>query len=84
MKVTMISIVIRTDAKGSMQGLEELEIREWVEIIQTTALLRSARILRRVLDICCHSASSGKLSANADVKNSPESMIIIIILAGNL
>ena len=33
-----------------VQELEDLEIRARVEIIQTTALLRSARILRRVLD----------------------------------
>ena len=30
--------------------LRELEIRGWFETIQTTALLRSGRILRRVLD----------------------------------
>ena len=31
--------------------LEELEISERIEIIKGTALLRSARILRRVLEI---------------------------------
>ena len=52
MKVTFIQILIGalvTVTKGFVQGLGDLEIRRRVEIIQTTALLRSARILRRVL-----------------------------------
>ena len=53
----IISIVI--DAFGIVtkelvQGLDDLEIRGRAETIQTTALLISARILRRVLDIYCH------------------------------
>ena len=51
MKVTMIRIVIGalgTINKGVMQGLNDLEIRWRVETIQTTTLLRSVRILRRV------------------------------------
>ena len=51
--VTVIPIVIGglgTVTKGLVQGLEDLEIRGQVETIQTTAILRSARILRRVLD----------------------------------
>ena len=66
MKVTVISIVIGAFGrvtKDLVQGLEDLEIRGQVETIQTTALLRSARIPRRVLETCCHSDSSGKLSA---------------------
>ena len=39
-----------TVTRGLVQGLEELEIRGLVEIIQTTTLLRSARILRRFLE----------------------------------
>ena len=39
-----------TVTKGLVKGLEELEIRTRVETIQTTALLRSARILRKVLE----------------------------------
>ena len=51
MKVTVIAIVI--DAlgivtKGLVQGLEDLEIRGRVETIQTTKVLKLARILRRV------------------------------------
>ena len=51
MKVTVILIVIGalgTVTKGLLQGLEDLEKRGRVETIKTTALLRSARILRRV------------------------------------
>ena len=39
-----------TVTKGLVQGLEDLEIRGRVKSIQITALLRSARILRRVLE----------------------------------
>ena len=37
--------------KGLIKGQEELEIKGRVETIQTIALLKSARILRTVLDI---------------------------------
>ena len=53
MKVTVIPIVIGafgTVTKGLLKGLEELEVSGRVETIQTTALLRTARILRRVLE----------------------------------
>ena len=53
MKVTIIPIVIDafgTVTKGLLKGLEELEIRGRVETIQTITLLRTARILRRVLE----------------------------------
>ena len=52
-KVTFIPIVIGafgTVIKGLIKVLEDLEIRGRVETIQTIALLRSARILRRVLE----------------------------------
>ena len=55
MKVTFESIVIGAlgiVTEGSVKGLDDLEIRGRVEIIQTTKLLRSARILRRVLETC--------------------------------
>ena len=51
MKVMVIPIVpgaLVKVIKGLIQGLEELEIRGRVETIQTTVLLRSCRILRRV------------------------------------
>ena len=50
----MISIVIGalgTVSKGWERKVEELEIRGQIETIQTTALMRSARILRIVLEI---------------------------------
>ena len=53
MKVTIISTVIGAFGKvtkGLLKGLEELEIGGRVETIQTTALLRTARILRRALE----------------------------------
>ena len=72
MKVTQVLI----------QGLKDLEIRGRIETIQTTALLRTARILRRVLEIeetFCHSNSSERPPVNADVKKSKGVIIIIII-----
>ena len=53
MKVTVTLIEIGSLAKvikESVQGLEDLEIKKRVETIQTTALLRSARLLRRILE----------------------------------
>ena len=53
MKVTVILIVIGvlgTVNKGLVQGLQDLEIRRRVETIQTTAFLRSAKILKSVLE----------------------------------
>ena len=58
--------------KGLIQGLEDMEIRGRVEIIQTTVLVRSTRILRRVLEIgetCCHSNSNEWPTAKTDMKN---------------
>ena len=58
--------------KGLVRGVEELEFGGQAEIIQTTALLRSARILRRVLetweDLLSHTLQWK--TANAGVKNS--------------
>ena len=53
MKVTIVPIVIGalgTITKRLLKGLEDLEVSGRVETIQTTALLRTARILRRVLE----------------------------------
>ena len=53
MKMTIIRIVIGalgTVAKGLVPGLDDLEIRERVETIQTTILLGSVRILGIVLE----------------------------------
>ena len=75
MKVAIVVIVIGafgTVTKGLLKGLEDLEVGGRVETIQMKSLLRTARILRRVLETwgdCCHSNFSEKPSANADVKN---------------
>ena len=53
MQVTIIPVVIGafvTVTKGLLKGLEDLEVGGRVETIQTTTLLRTARILRRVLE----------------------------------
>ena len=53
MKVTIVPIVIGTFGaitKGLLKGLEDLAVGGRVETIQMTALLRTARILRRVLE----------------------------------
>ena len=54
MNMMVIPIVIgtlRTVTRGQIQGFEDLKITGRVETIQTTALIRSSRILRRVLEI---------------------------------
>ena len=53
MKVAIVPIVIGalgTITKGLLKGLEELEVSRRVETIQTTALLRTTRILRLVME----------------------------------
>ena len=53
MKVTIVPIVIDaigTITKGLLKGLEDLEVGGREETTQTTALLRTARVLRRVLE----------------------------------
>ena len=69
MKVTIKPIVIGalgTVTEGLLKGLEDLEVRGQVKTIQTTALLRTARILRRVLetwgDLLSHKLQSKNIS----------------------
>ena len=53
MNVTIIPIVIGafgTVTKGLLKRLEDLEVGEIAETFQTTALLRTGRIPRRVLE----------------------------------
>ena len=53
LKVTVILIIVGalgTIPKGSLKGMGDLGIRGQVKTIQTRALLKSARILRRVLE----------------------------------
>ena len=51
MKVTIVPIVIGdfgTVTEGLLKGLMDLEVGERLETIQTTSLLRTTGILRRV------------------------------------
>ena len=53
MKVTIIPIVIGAFGKVTkelLKGLDDLEVKGRVEIIQTTTFLRTDRILRRFLE----------------------------------
>ena len=53
MKVSIVPIVISalgTVTEGLLKGLEDLEVSRRVETIQTKALFKTARILRRVLE----------------------------------
>ena len=53
MEVTIVPIAIGaldTITKGLLKGLEDLDVGGRVETIQTTALLRTARMLRRILE----------------------------------
>ena len=53
MKMTIVPIVIGafgTVTKGLLKDLEDLEVEGRVETIQTTTLLKTVRILRRVLE----------------------------------
>ena len=72
--IAIISIgAVGTVNKVLVQRLEDLEIRGRVETIQTTALLRSARIPRRAWrleETCCHLNSTERQSTNTDVKKS--------------
>ena len=53
MRVTIVPIIIGalgTVTKGLLKALVDLEVGERVETIKTTALLKTAKILRRVLE----------------------------------
>ena len=70
MKVTIIPIVIGAlgrVTKGSLKGHEDLEAKGRVETIETTTEYWEGSW--RLEETCCHSNSSEKPSANADVKN---------------
>ena len=54
---TICDLGIRAIHKGFVKRLKDLEIRGQVGIIQTTAQLRSARILRRVQETWGNSLS---------------------------
>ena len=73
MKFTIVPIVsgaLGTVTKRLLKVLEDLEVGRRVETIQMKALVRMAKILRRVKETCCHLNTSEKPSANTYMKNS--------------
>ena len=50
MVIPIVTGTLGSVTKGLLKGLEDLEISGRVETIQTPAFLRSARMLRRVLE----------------------------------
>ena len=48
--IPIITVVFGMVHKDSVRGLEGMKIRGWTETIQITALLRSAKILGKVLE----------------------------------
>ena len=83
MKVIAIPIVfdaLGTVSKKLEKRLHELEISGRIKTIQTTAVIKPARILRRVLgleEICCHSDTSQKPSVRVGVKKNSRNKIIL-------
>ena len=82
--IPIVSGALGTVTKVLLKGLDDLEIRGRVETIQTTALLESARILRRVMetwkDLLLLRLRLKKQLANTGVKNLQISKIMIITL----
>ena len=80
-KMTIVPIVMSafgTITKGLLKGLEDLEFGGRVETIQWQHYWEGPEYWESwtLGKTCCHSNSSEKPSANADVKNSNESIII--------
>ena len=78
----MIPIVIDafgTVTRGSLKRLDDLKVEGRVETIQTTALLRTARTLRIVLETWGDLLSLKRPPVNADGKNT-KGVIIVVIL----
>ena len=76
MKVTTMIGALGTITKGLVKELEDLEVGGRVETIQTTASLSSGDFSSGDLRRIVLSKSSERPSANADVKNSNEYIII--------
>ena len=77
--MTVILIVICALGTVTRISSGTEKIRGRAQSIQTTVMLRSARMLRGVLKLeetCGHSTSSGKPSANAKVKKHSKEKII--------
>ena len=80
-KLWNMKVIVILSAVGSLglvtidleKRLEKLESREKIDTIQTIALLKSTRILRRVLnpeETCCHLDFSKKQLIKICMKNS--------------
>ena len=70
--MTIVIGALETVRNGLERWLEELEIGGQIETIQTIVLLRSAKILRKVLETRGDSDSSAAPSAATGVKNLQE------------
>ena len=68
--IPIVVSALGTVPKGLEKKPEEFGIRGKIETIQTTALLKSAGIIRSVLETWGNLLSSQRPSALADVKNS--------------
>ena len=68
--IPIITGVLGTVHNGLKRGLEVLKIRERIKTIQTTALLRSVRILRRDLETWGDLLSLRLMWKTISVKNS--------------
>ena len=92
MKVRVIPIVnsaLSTVTKVLVQILKDLKIKEQVETIQTTALLRSDRILRRVLEnwgdsLLLKLQWENRLTKRSNNNNNNNNKILMIILIKQL
>ena len=74
MKVTVISIavgVLVIFPRCLEKRQRELEIRGRIKTIKAAKLIKSARILRRVLQTCCPLKFSEKPPVKTGVKNLP-------------
>ena len=81
--VPMVIGVFGTVSKGLLKDLDDFEEGGRLETIQPTALLKTTRILRRVLETRGDLLSlklQGKPSADADVKNSKGVIMIFIYI----
>ena len=81
MQVTIVIGAFGTVTKGLLQGMEDLEVGGRVETIQTTVLLKTAWILRRVLETWGDLLSLKHQWKTISV-SSCEKTIIIIIISG--
>ena len=78
MVIPIVICALGTICKGEAKELENLEIRGQEETIQTIALLRLVRILKRVLGTWEDLLSLKRPSVNAGGKNLQKNKMIIM------